>query len=134
MAARMYQQFPKSLIKEVVSIYASVPIGAAGAVQTLDPTRNMGIKSIVRQSAGLYLITLGVSNQPQIDKYNQLLAVSAVCIFAGISASPSVNVAVDAVHSLGQLSIQFSEAGSAVDPDSGSILKIEIKLKNSTSV
>lgn len=134
MASRFFQQFPKSLIKEVCSIFAAVPIGATGAVGTLDPKRNMGIQSVVRVSTGQYLITLGslVSQPfPQIDKYDSLLDVSFAIINPTISAVQNMTILSDAVHSAGQVTVQFSAAGSAVDPDNGAFLRLEIKVKNS---
>lgn len=134
MANRYYQQFPKSLIKEVVSVFANIPIGASGAVQTLNQSKNMGIKSVTRTSAGLYVITLGSSPQNSVDKYNSLLMVSSQILFNGVSAVRSMNVVSEAVISSGQIVIQCSSGGSAVDPDSGSIIMLEIKLKNSSVI
>lgn len=136
MASRFFQQFPKSLIKEVCTVFAAVPIGATGSVGTLDPKKNMGIQSVVRVSAGKYLVTLGslVSAPfPQVDKYDSLLSVEYTMVNATISTVQSMTVVSDAVHSLGQLTVQLSAAGSAVDPDNGAVLRLEIKVKNSSS-
>lgn len=139
MAQRLYQQFPKSLIKEVVSIYAKIPIGATGAVGTLSASANMGIKSVSRTSAGLYVITLGDSASSSTDLYNSLLSVQAMILFNGISAVRTINVKAEAVASAGTITIQCSgptDASTttpiATDPDNGSILYLEIKVKNSS--
>jgi hypothetical protein len=141
MAQRLYQQFQKTLVKEVVSIYANVPIGATGAVGTLAASKNMGIKSVTRTSAGLYVITLGNSVSGNVDKYNNLLAVNCSVVVNGITAVPAFNVVTDAVAASGAITVQFSAATAAgntaltaTDPASGSVLLFEIKLKNSAVI
>jgi len=141
MAQRLYQQFQKTLVKEVVSVYANIPIGATGAVGTLAASKNMGIKSVTRTSAGLYVITLGNSVSGDVDKYNSLLAVNCTVVVDGITAVPAFNVKTDAVAASGAITIQFSAATSggntalaATDPASGSIIMLEIKLKNSAVI
>ncbi len=134
MAQRLYQQFPKSLIKEVVSVYAKIPIGATGAVGVLDAKANMGIKAVVRNSAGNYTITLGNAVNGQLDQYNSLLMVAHAVLFNGVSAAPDFNVVSEDVIGAAQVVVQFSVGGVATDLDDTSILYLEIKVKNSSVV
>jgi len=134
MAQRYYQQFQKTLVKEVVSVFAKISIGASGAPTLLNYASCQGINSIVRNSAGNYTLVLG---QPtplpgHVDQYAFLLSVDQSVLFNGISAVPHFNVVSESVASAGSITFQYSSAsGTAMDPDSGSVLLLEIKLKNS---
>lgn len=133
MAQRYYQQFQKTLVKEVVSVFAKVSIGASGAPTLLNYASCQGIMSIVRNSAGQYTLVLG---QPtpvpgHVDQYAFLLNVEQSIIFSGIPAAPIFSVVSESVSSAGSITFQYSSvAGSATDPDSGSVLLLEFKLKN----
>lgn len=138
MAQRLYQQFQKTLATEVISIFANIPIGATGAVGTLAKSANMGIKSVTRTSAGLYVITFGNSVDASIDKYVSLLGVDQVVLYNGISAVSQFNIVSEAVAASGSVTIQYAGPTNsstttpvAVDPDSGSILYLEFRLRNS---
>jgi hypothetical protein len=137
MAARLYQQFQGSLEKRVVVLYANIPIGATGAVGTLDSAKNQGIKSVTRSSAGKYVITFGISSPAQTDNYQRVLSVTPQILLSTVSATVTgFQVMVDSA-STGSVTIQAvgpTDASTttpiAVDPDDGAILLVEIVLKN----
>ena len=139
MASHNYQQFQYGLEKFPVTLYANVPIGATGAVGTLDPKLNQGIYSVVRNSAGNYTITFGVSSQSQIDKYVRLMDFSVVVEHSSISAVSGYQVTADAAAASGSVTIQFVAPTSssvttpvATDPESGAVLLMKFVLKNSS--
>lgn len=118
-------QFRSSPVPAVVDLFALVSIGALGA-PSLDVNHSVGIASIVRTDVGQYLITLD-------KKYNRLLAVLQTPESAsGLSGAPNMCVQVDAVASLGQITIQFSAAGVKADLSNSQKLRLDIILKNSS--
>lgn len=125
MANRQFQQFQYSLEKYVVNLFAKVAIGATGA-PTLSATNSKGIKSIVRNSAGDYTITLQ-------DSYYKLLGVDVVVQNAtGIAVSPVMGIKANNVTSVpGTIEVVFSVGGVATDPASGDTLWFQIQLSNS---
>ncbi len=131
MAAGYFHQFQKTLVRECVMLHAKVPIGATGAVGTLAKLANLGIYSVTRTSAGLYVITLGNLSTSSVAKYAFLLGVDARTLFNGITAAPIMNIVSETVATTGQITLQYSSGGVATDPDSGSILYLNIFLKNS---
>jgi len=118
-------QFRSSPCPAVVDLFATVAIGAAGA-PTLDAKHSLGVASIVKTDVGQYLITLN-------NKYQRLLGVfQSQESASGLSGAPDMCVQVDAVESLGQITIQFSNAGVKTDLSNSQVLKLDIVLKNST--
>lgn len=140
MAQRKYEQFQETLEKGLVTIHGNIPIGATGAVGTLDPKKNQGILSVVRNSAGNYTITLGNSAQSAVDKYQRLVNAQVVLSLATVTATVmQVQVTSDLVLSAGTVTFQCIGPTSssvttpiAVDPDNGAILLVSLVLKNST--
>lgn len=139
MANRWFNQFGKTLAKEVVSLYGQVKIGASGApTLTTAGTNNsftsQGIKSIVRNSTGDYTITLQ-------DPYTQLLAFTVNFDESSNSGTaplaPSVFVKARTVGTTTGGTIEFVTGnytnGTATDPASGEILLIEIVVQNSNA-
>lgn len=125
MANRRFNQFRYSLENAMCDIYAKVAIGAAGA-PTLDVAKSKGVASIVRDSAGLYTVTLA-------DAYVDLFMVQAtVELTAGSPASSEVVVRAYDVSSAKTVQIGFlSGAYAATDLASGAVLKLKFELKNS---
>lgn len=118
-------QFRSSPVPAVVDLFATVAIGAVGA-PTMDAIHSMGIQSIVRTDVGQYLITLN-------QKYQRLLGVfQSQESASGLSGAPDMAVQVDAVASLGQITIQFSNAGVKTDLSNSQVLKLDIIVKNSS--
>lgn len=127
MANRNYNRV-QALEKEVKLVYASIVIGAAGAVGTVK-----GLASAVKETAdGQYTITLQ-------DKYDRLLGSNA-----GIVAATATNVAAIQVlenpstfqadfKSTATYTIQCLDfAGAEVNPASGSVLSIVLHVRNSS--
>lgn len=138
MAQRKYEQFQQSLEKGVVTIYGNVPIGATGAVGTLVATKNQGIYSVVRNSAGNYTINLGISASSP-DKYQRLMAANVQVLFGTVAAATSGYQVWADNSASGNVIIQFygptnssTTTQIAADPDNGATLLIELKFKNST--
>lgn len=137
MANRYFTQFPKTLEKEVVMLFARVSFGAAGA-PTLDATNSKGIVSVTRNGAGVFTVVLG-TKVGMLDVYPRLLGAQVVFNTVGTGnapAAPLLEVSADAVATAGSASLQLTfrnAAGTATDPASGEVALIELKLKNSTA-
>lgn len=134
MANRFFNQFNKTLEKEVCSLFAKISFGSTGA-PTLDATNSKGVSSISRTSTGLYVLTL-------TDNYNRLFGVNATWDTSGASGSAPVGPivylsAANAVSTLGAATITFKTGdyvnGAVADPASGEVLYLEINLKNSNA-
>lgn len=128
MANRLFNsQFRYGFERMPVSLFAKITFGAAGA-----PTLSnaLGIKSVVRNSAGDYTITLQ-------DNYNRLLMVKHVFDETSNSgtapASPGMFIKSNQVSAATPtLEVVFNAAGTATDPASTEIVLLEIILNNSS--
>ena len=144
MSGRMYYQFRGTLEPELVTLYATVSVGAAGAVtfQKFDPVANSysaapsggwrGITSVARTAAGLWTITLQ-------DSYQRCLGLSASFLVAsGLPAAPQVALCTGSLNNVrsgtaATVQVQFcSSAGVAADPASGEQITLRIDLSNSS--
>ena len=54
MANRIFNQFQLSLVRNRVSLFPSMTIGASGAVTSVNLPASKGVASIVRNSTGNY--------------------------------------------------------------------------------
>ena len=113
----------QSLSREAKILHAKVAIGATGA-PTLDSNASVGVASISRDSAGVYIITLD-------DKYNSLLGFK---VMQQAAAAEDLTFQIESEDVDGAKTIQFQCKAAAVetDPSDGSSLFIEIVLKNSS--
>lgn len=120
MANRNFNRF-QALEKEVKSLYADVAIGASGA-PTL--TRGLGIQSITRDSAGVYIVMLQ-------DAYNRLMHVDIKQV---VATAEDLTFQVEAEDVDGAKTIQFRclAAATETDPSSGSRLLIKIDVRNTS--
>lgn len=136
MANRMFRQFMASPVPAVVKLYARISFGAAGAptLSSANGGNVQGIKSIVRNSAGNYTITLGIVGG-KTDTYASLLMIGHCPLAATAPTAPLMNLLADSVASTGSVQIEFnSSAGVATDPASGESVLIEITVKNSSAI
>lgn len=113
----------QALEKEVKEIYAKVAIGASGA-PTLNAAQSLGVASISRTSAGLYVLTLQ-------DKYMRLMHAS-IEVLTPSAEDIKANVSAEAVASAKTITFRATAAGVATDPASGDTLLISLQLKNSS--
>lgn len=121
MANRNFNRF-QALEKEVKSLYADVAIGASGA-PTL--SRGIGIASVTRSSAGVYVVTLQ-------DKYNRLMSVD-VKVLSASAQDLLVQLQAESVASAKTITFRTQNAAAtATDPTSGSRLLVQINVKNSS--
>ncbi len=113
----------QSLSREVKILHAKVAIGASGA-PTLDSNLSVGVASITRDSAGVYIVTLD-------DKYTALLHFSAMQLEA---TAEDLTFQVESEDVDGAKTIQFQCKAAAVetDPSDGSVLLLRMELKNSS--
>lgn len=128
MANRFLQQFRYSFEKSIVDVYFKVTIGATGA-PTLDAANSKGVKSIARNSAGKYTVTLQ-------DTYIKLLDFDVTELLAsGIPSSPNVCLVSQAVTNSAAPTVVFtmSTGGVATDPDNGGVLYGRITVSNSSA-
>ena len=126
MANRMFTEQAFTLEKAVVTLYADVTIAGTGA-PTLVAKNSKGVKSIVRNSAGDYTVTLA-------DQYVKFFAIWPMFIKATAPASPSFSVKAFNMTAAGGATIEFivyNSAGTATDPASGEELLLEIDVGNS---
>lgn len=116
----------QSMEREVKELYAEASIAALG-VPTL--TRDLGIASLVRDSAGVYTLTLE-------DKYNALLQVSvSLQLAAGAPSSLSHVIRSEDVDGAKTVVVEFVDAaGAAVELDSGTVVRLKLDLKNTSVV
>jgi len=132
MANRMFNQFQGSLEKGIVTLYCNIPIGATGSVGTLDPKKNKGIVSVVRTGTGAYTITFGVSAS-RLDTYARTMTMEGTILNATPDAIGSINMTADNAAT-GSISIvtQAAASGTVTDPSNGTVILLEITLKNSS--
>lgn len=122
MANRNFNRY-QALEKEVKSIFAKVTIGSSGA-PTLVSALSLGVASISRTSAGLYVLTLQ-------DTYTRLCHAS-VEVLTPTAEDISANVSAETVASAKTVTFRCTAAGVATDPASGDSLLIHLQLKNSS--
>lgn len=122
MANRRFQRL-QSLTREVKHLHAKVAIGASGA-PTLDSEISVGIASISRDSAGVYILTLD-------DKYKKLVGFK---VMQEAAAAEDLTFQIESEDVASAKTIQFQCKAAAVetDPSSGSSLFLEIAVKNTS--
>jgi hypothetical protein len=113
----------QSLAREVKSVYANVSIGASGA-PTLNANSSVGVASVSRDSAGVYIFTLD-------DKYNALLHVDVIMLEA-TAEDITFQIESEDVSSAKTIQIQCKAAAVETDPSDGSVLLVKIDLKNTS--
>lgn len=111
----------QALEKEVKELYADIAIGGTGA-PTL--TYGVGIASVTRDSAGVYIVTLQ-------DAYMRLMALQVTNVAA---SAQDLTFAVETESVASAKTIQFRclTGATETDPASGSRLLVQINLKNSS--
>lgn len=120
-----------ALAKEMVTLQAKVTIGASGA-PTLDTTapNSTGIASIVRDSAGVYTLTLSRA-------YRALLGANFTFMSSsGIPAAPSVGLKsatdVTATTPVVKFTCSTAGGGAATDPGNGETMLISLLVTTKT--
>ena len=137
MANRWFNQFSKTMEKEVVNLFAHVTFGAAGA-PTLVTADSKGIVSITRSSAGKYVLVFG-TKAGMLDTYYKFLAATATfdtITPAAPPASPVMYLSGNAISTINVATLTFtfeSLAGAATDPASGEGVYLHFMLKNSNA-
>lgn len=134
MANRYFNQFAWSLEKNPVHLWLRVNFGATGAptlvtsAGTPATPASRGIKSIVRNSAGDYTITLQ-------DAYAGFLSLDYSFFNTAAPAAPAMWVKTLAVTTLATPTIEvvFNAAGTPTDPATGEQVNMHIVLKQSTA-
>lgn len=123
-ANRRFQRV-QSLSREVKILHAKVAIGASGA-PTLDTDASVGVASVTRDSAGVYVVTLE-------DKYSSLLHVDVMQVAAS-AEDLTFQVEAEAVATAKTVQVQCKAAAVETDPSDGSSLLIRMELKNTSVV
>ena len=130
MANRTYNQAQYTAERAPVTLFATVTIGAAGAVSA---KKGYGIKSVTKEAtAGQYTIVLE-------DKFSRALAVHATVVHSSISAALNVQV----LNTPAQLQAALAagtgfviqcidKTGAAVNPESGSQIFVQVVASNSS--
>lgn len=135
MANRRFENGIWTFEPDVVELWAVVTIGAAGAC-TL--TRGKGITSVTRVTTGQYYLTLA-------DKYNRFMGGSITPMRASTYAHIIGQFEGEDVAGAGsgawlagstEKTICFStwEGTGFIDPTSGTVLYITVKVKNSSAI
>lgn len=122
MANRNFNRM-QALTKEAKTLFAKVSIGASGD-PTLDTTNSLGVASITRDSAGVYILTLE-------DKYNALLYFDVMMLEA-TAEDITFQVESEDVDDAKTIQFQCKAAAVETDPSDGSKLLIRIDVKNSS--
>lgn len=120
MANRRFHRV-QSLAREVKSVYGRVSIGASGA-PTLVAASSIGVASVERDSAGVYIVTLD-------DKYHSLLHASVMHLEA-TAEDLTFQVESEDVDGAKTIQIQCKAAAVETDPSDGSVLLLKFELKN----
>lgn len=126
MANRLYKQFGASPDSGKVSFHGFITIGATGAVSAF---KGLGISSVVKTATGVYTVTME-------DVFPAFLGANAIVVFNGVPVVASVAMKQSPTVDPGPLksvvlhTLDF--AGAAVNPDSGSRIYFEIKMRNSS--
>ena len=120
MASRTFHR-QQSLTREVKTLHGKFAVGASGA-PTLDATLSMGIESVTRDSAGVYIITLE-------DRYNDLLDFHPT-LEAAAAEDLTFQVESETVNTTKTITFQCKAAAVETDPSNGSTIRFKIELKN----
>jgi len=126
MSNRLYKQFGASPDSGMVSLHGYVTIGATGAVSAY---KGLGISTVVRTATGVYTVTME-------DAFPAFLGANAIVVYNGVPVVASVAMKQAPTTDPGPLksvvlhTLDF--AGAAVNPDSGSRIYFEIKMRNSS--
>ena len=113
----------QALEKEVKTLFAKISIGASGAPTLVKPG-SLGIASVSKVSTGLYRITLE-------DTYPALLGVKATAL-ASSAADMTFQVKLETVSTTKLVEVFCLTAGVATEPASGTVLFVELSLKNTS--
>lgn len=130
MANRYYNQMQYTAERAPVTLYATITVGAAGAVSAF---KGYGIKSVVKKAtAGQYEITLS-------DKFSRCLAVVDQLVWSSISAVSEVQVLNTAAQLQSAITggtpfvIQLiDKTGAAVDAENGAQIMLQVVASNSS--
>lgn len=119
MANRNFHRDSSALERGVVTLYAPITIGAAGA-STVD--KKLGVTDVVRDSTGTYTVTLD-------DNYMYLINANATLV--GTDQDFGFQLTSENVAA-GTLVFTTKIAGVVDDLASGSKVKLELVLKNTS--
>jgi hypothetical protein len=122
MASRNFNR-KQALEKEIKELHAEVAIGASGAPTLV---HKLGITSIVRDTQGVYELTLD-------DKYIRLCHFHVIQLQAA-AQDLTFQLESEDVASTKKIKFQCKAAAVETDPSSGSKLLIKIELKNSSAL
>jgi len=128
MANRDFKNF-QAAERQVKRLYMKATIGATGA-PTLVTDDSLGIKSIARNGAGDYTVTLGTPSG-LTDHYNKLLWADGK-LLDPVAEDVRVNIDTDSVSASGLVKILTLTGGSATDPSNGATLTMVFDVKNSS--
>lgn len=120
MASRNFNRL-QALEKEIKHLHVEVLIGASGAPTLV---KKLGVASISRTSAGLYVLTLQ-------DKYSRFMHMH-VMQEAASAEDLNFQVTGKSVNSAKTITFLCTTGGVATDPSDGSRLYLDISLKNSS--
>jgi len=119
----------QALDKEIKELYVNVAIGASGA-PTLDAAQSLGVASVTRVSTGRYSILL----QDSYPAFRHITECRQLASGAPGAVGGMVIRSVAVTSSTPTVVIEFVDgAGAAVELVSGTVLRLEINLKNSTA-
>lgn len=136
MANRFFNQFGKTMEKEVVSLFAHATIGAAGAI-TLDAVNSKGIVSITKIGTGAYRVLFGTNSASKDSYYKFFHAKAVFKTSGGIPAAPIMYLVGLNYNDVTKcyIDLQFVDkvGGASTNPASGEEMYLEIVLGNSSA-
>ena len=133
MANRNFQRV-QALDREIKHLYGQFDVDEGTALQVLNTTRSIGIKSVTQNSAGNYSVILGETGGDS-DLYPALYAVEAIILdgtVIGAGGGVAWQLMSDSVSTDGTFILQaLDKEGVAVAIRTADIVKLHITLKNS---
>lgn len=124
----------QALDKEVKHLYGQFAVDEGTALQVLNESRSVGIKSVTQNSAGNYSVILGEVGGDS-DLYPALFAVDAIILdgtVIGAGGGVAWQLMSDSISTDGTFILQaLDKEGVAVAIRTADIVKLHIVLKNS---
>ena len=124
----------QTLDKEIKHLYGQFAVDEGTALQVLNESRSVGIKSVTQNSAGNYSVILGEVGGDS-DLYPALFAVDAIILdgtVIGAGGGVAWQLMSDSISTDGTFILQaLDKEGVAVAIRTADIVKLHIVLKNS---
>jgi hypothetical protein len=130
MANRNWKRDRGALTRGLIDLFANVAIGATGA-PTLTVASSEGIKSIARNSAGKYTITLQDQYSKGLKAFDYFLLLASGAPASSANPAPVIRADNSAAAAKTVVLEFLDNTGAAIELTSGVVLSLNFVLKNS---